>query len=174
MLHHERAILTQHGRSDLARRVRWSSKEDGDGLGYDIASFSPDGQDRLIEVKTTTGWERTPFHISRNELEVAEERRDHWHLLRLYEFAREPKAFELRPPTRHACLADRDELSGKFRMTDRSRRFRRTIGIAYSGAQTAESSLQGLRVFEPMDDGPAVEVPPPPSPETITISLSTC
>lgn len=98
VFHHERATLNQHGRNDLARRVRWVSKEDGDGLGYDITSFTPDGQDRLIEVKTTNGWERTPFHISRNELEVAEEHRDHWHLFRLYEFARDPKAFELRPP----------------------------------------------------------------------------
>ncbi len=30
----------------------------------------------LIEVKTTNGWERTPFHISRNELAVADENRD--------------------------------------------------------------------------------------------------
>lgn len=96
--HHERATLNQHGRSDLAGRVRWVSQEDGDGLGYDIASFTPDGQDRLIEVKTTNGWERTPFHITRNELQVADERRDHWHLFRLYAFARDPKAFELRPP----------------------------------------------------------------------------
>ncbi|WP_068300080.1 DUF3883 domain-containing protein [Pararhodobacter sp. CCB-MM2] len=98
VFHHERATLTSNGRADLARRVRWVSKEDGDGLGYDIASFTPDGQDRLIEVKTTNGWERTPFHISRNELDVAEERRDHWHLFRLHDFARDPKAFELRPP----------------------------------------------------------------------------
>ncbi|QIE44887.1 DUF3883 domain-containing protein [Pseudohalocynthiibacter aestuariivivens] len=98
VFHHERSTLTQYGRNDLAERVRWVSKEDGDGLGYDIASFTPEGHDRLIEVKTTHGWERTPFHISRNELEVAEERREHWHLLRVYEFARDPKAFELRPP----------------------------------------------------------------------------
>ncbi|GAA6202933.1 hypothetical protein NBRC116599_41590 [Aquicoccus sp. SU-CL01552] len=98
VFHHERATLKLNGRDDLARRVRWESTKDGDGLGFDIASFTPDGQDRLIEVKTTNGWERTPFHISRNELEVAEERRDHWHLFRLHDFAREPKAFELRPP----------------------------------------------------------------------------
>ncbi|WP_116599993.1 DUF3883 domain-containing protein [Primorskyibacter marinus] len=98
VFHHERATLSQYGRNDLAARVRWVSKDDGDGLGYDIASFTPEGHDRLIEVKTTNGWERTPFHISRNELEVAEERREHWHLLRVYEFARDPKAFELRPP----------------------------------------------------------------------------
>ncbi len=98
VLCHERSILRQYGRDDLARRVRWVSQEDGDGAGYDISSFTKDGGERLIEVKTTNGWERTPFHISRNELEVADQRRDAWCLFRLYEFAREPKAFELRPP----------------------------------------------------------------------------
>lgn len=95
---HERAQLRQCGRDDLARRVRWVSQEDGDGAGYDIASFTPEGRERLLEVKTTNGWDRTPFHISRNELEVANARRDDWYLFRLYEFARSPKAFELRPP----------------------------------------------------------------------------
>ena len=57
-----------------------------------------DGQPRLIEVKTTNGWERTPFHITRNELAVADERRAEWYLLRLWNFSRAPKAFELRPP----------------------------------------------------------------------------
>ena len=66
VLAHERAILTGVGRADLARRVRWVSDEDGDGAGYDIESHSPEGQPRLIEVKTTNGWERTPFHITRN------------------------------------------------------------------------------------------------------------
>ncbi|MCT4371741.1 DUF3883 domain-containing protein [Yangia mangrovi] len=98
VFHHERQMLKQHDRDDLAQRVRWVSKEDGDGAGYDIASFTPDGRARLIEVKTTNGWERTPFHISRNELEVAAERRDDWYLFRLYDFARAPQAFELRPP----------------------------------------------------------------------------
>lgn len=98
VLHHERFVLRQHDRDDLARRVRWVSAKDGDGAGYDIASFTPDGQDRLIEVKTTNGWERTPFYISRNELAVAAERPEHWCLFRLYEFARTPKAFELLPP----------------------------------------------------------------------------
>jgi hypothetical protein len=97
-LQHERAVLIQHNRDDLARRVRWVAEEDGDGAGYDIASFEPDGRARLVEVKTTNGWERTPFFISRNELEVANERRAEWRLLRLWDFSREPKAFELHPP----------------------------------------------------------------------------
>ncbi len=95
---HERSALKIAGRDDLARKVRWVSEEDGDGAGYDIASFAPDGRDRLIEVKTTNGWERTPFYISRNELAVAEERRSEWCLFRLWHFSRAPKAFELHPP----------------------------------------------------------------------------
>ena len=97
-LAHERATLLHAGRHDLAERVRWVSDEEGDGAGFDIASFEPDGRTRLIEVKTTNGWDRTPFHISRNELAVADARRDEWCLLRLWNFSRAPKAFELRPP----------------------------------------------------------------------------
>jgi hypothetical protein len=98
ILRYEQNLLKSYGRHDLAKQIRWTSKVDGDGAGYDIQSFEPNGDDRLIEVKTTNGWERTPFHISRNELAVAEQRREHWSLVRLWDFAREPKAFEIRPP----------------------------------------------------------------------------
>jgi len=105
VLAHERACLLAAGRTKLAERIRWVSHVDGDGAGYDILSFDTDGRDRLIEVKTTNGWERTPFQITRNELAVAEERRDDWRLVRLWNFAREPKAFELRPPLKaHVSL----------------------------------------------------------------------
>ena len=98
VLAHERSSLADAGRHDLASRVRWVSHEDGDGAGFDIASFEPNGRGRLIEVKTTNGWERTPFHITRNELAVADLQRDIWCLVRLWNFAREPEAFEIRPP----------------------------------------------------------------------------
>lgn len=98
VLGHERAVLRAAGRDDLARAVRWVSEEDGDGAGYDLASFTTEGRTRLIEVKTTNGWERTPFHLSRNELAVAEERRADWSLFRLWNCPREPQAFELHPP----------------------------------------------------------------------------
>jgi len=55
VLAHEHATLRAAGRDDLARKVRWISEEDGDGAGYDIASYAPDGRPRLIEVKTTNG-----------------------------------------------------------------------------------------------------------------------
>ena len=95
---YERSVLASAGRADLARCVRWVSEEEGDGAGYDIASHFVDGRTRLIEVKTTNGWERTPFCITRNELTAAESRPSDWCLFRLWNFAREPWAFELRPP----------------------------------------------------------------------------
>ncbi|MDR9427747.1 MAG: hypothetical protein RI538_07305 [Salibaculum sp.] len=40
-------------------------------------------------------------------------------------------------------------------------RFDRTVGITYSGAETAESSLKALRVYQTVKGGPAEEVAPP-------------
>lgn len=61
VLEHERQSLATVGRCDLADRVRWISDEVCDSAGFDITSFHPDGKSRLIEVKATNGWERTPF-----------------------------------------------------------------------------------------------------------------
>ncbi len=98
VLAYELQRLVDAGKYQLANRVKWISDLEGDGAGYDIASFSLDGRPRLIEVKTTNGWSRTPFYLSRNELSVANERIDEWCLFRVWNFSREPKGFELRPP----------------------------------------------------------------------------
>jgi hypothetical protein len=97
-LENEISILWNRGRRDLAKKVRHVSKEVGDGLGYDIHSFEVNGDDRLVEVKTTTGSMTTPFFITENERLVSIERQRHYKLLRLYDFARSPKVFELSPP----------------------------------------------------------------------------
>ena len=49
-------------------------------------------------------------------------------------------------------------------MTSSMRAFRRTIGIDYSGAETPNSSLKGLRVYLAEGDAAPQEVLPPPSP----------
>jgi len=94
----EHAKLRNAGRDDLARKVRWVSEEDGDGAGYDIRSFDVTGSERWLEVKTTTGHQTTPFYLTENEREVSTERPDVFRLVRLYDFARKPRAFELVPP----------------------------------------------------------------------------
>lgn len=100
----EQSNLRATGRSDLARKVRWVSVEDGDGAGYDIRSFDPVGTERLIEVKTTMGHKKTPFFITENERAFSEERPEAFRLVRLFDFARKPRAFELAPPLDKAVL----------------------------------------------------------------------
>lgn len=98
VLLHEKSTLEMAERHDLAKEVLWVSEEVGDGLGYDIASFLPDGRKRLIEVQTTNGWEYTPFHISLNELKVSKQKEDVWCLVRIWDFVRSPRAYELLSP----------------------------------------------------------------------------
>lgn len=93
----ERRRLYDAGAVELSRQVRWVADQDGDGAGYDILSFNPGGDKRLIEVKTTNGPQRTPFFLTRNEERVSREQ-DTFRLYRLYDFAKTPKLFKLRPP----------------------------------------------------------------------------
>lgn len=95
---HEVKRLAANNRPDLARKVEWTSQERGDGAGFDVASFEIDGRPRLIEVKTTNGSAITPFYLSENERSFSEERPEAFALLRLYNFADRPMAFELRAP----------------------------------------------------------------------------
>jgi len=94
----EKRRLTEAGLPDLARKVRWVAREDGDGAGYDVLSFCPRGNERLIEVKTTNGSARTPFFLTRNECAVAKERPSDWQIYRVHLFAMEPRIFTIKPP----------------------------------------------------------------------------
>jgi hypothetical protein len=98
----ERRWLTERDCADLARKVRWVAAEDGDGAGYDVLSFGPRGQERLIEVKTTNGSARTPFFLTRNERELATERPADWRIYRVHLFAKGPRIFTLAPPLENA------------------------------------------------------------------------
>ena len=94
----EKKQLEKFKRPDLLRKVRWVSAEDGDGAGYDILSFEPDGRERLIEVKTTNGAARTPFFISENECQRAAASAESWRLYRVHSFAQKPRIFQITPP----------------------------------------------------------------------------
>lgn len=94
----ERKRLIAEDRADLADQIRWVAVEDGDGAGFDVLSFDHQGKERLIEVKTTNGAAQTPFFMTRNEMTVASERSEHWHLYRVHLFAQQPKIFTVRPP----------------------------------------------------------------------------
>jgi hypothetical protein len=104
VLFSERSRLADAGRDDLARKVRWVSEEDGDGVGYDILSFCPAGDERLLEVKTTSGHRTTPFYLTENERALSAERPEEFRLVRLYDFLRVPKAFQLKPPLEESVM----------------------------------------------------------------------
>jgi hypothetical protein len=91
----ERTRLENLGLMNLAERVEHTSVEEGDGAGFDIRSFEPNGTDRLIEVKTTAYGKQTPFFVTRNELSASRQHQTQYHLLRVFEFRKDPKLFEL-------------------------------------------------------------------------------
>ena len=94
----ERRKLEKSRRPDLLKKIRWVSAEEGDGAGYDILSFEPDGRERLIEVKTTNGAARTPFCLSENERQTAAASAESWRLYRVHLFAQSPRIFQITPP----------------------------------------------------------------------------
>lgn len=105
VLNFERHSLRALGCGGLADRVRWIADVEGDGAGFDILSFDPDGCEKYLEVKTTCGGARTPFYISRNELCLSEQRPAEFRLVRVHQFANDPKIFVLEPPLLdHLCI----------------------------------------------------------------------
>jgi len=95
-LEFERARLIRAGRADLAKEVEWASKEQGDGLGYDIRSFDETYESELfVEVKTTNSGKYQPFLITENERAFSEERAGNYYLYRIYGFNRHPRLFKL-------------------------------------------------------------------------------
>jgi hypothetical protein len=97
----ERDWLRQYGRPDLASRVRWTARDDGDGLGYDVLSFDMEGHERYIEVKTTALGEQTPFYITSAELDFAHRHADSYALYRVYDVLSEPRFFALEGDITH-------------------------------------------------------------------------
>ncbi|WP_068265186.1 DUF3883 domain-containing protein [Janibacter limosus] len=104
VLARERVLLTKAGQHHLASRVDHVSQTVGDGLGFDIRSFEPDGTEKLIEVKTTKRGAHWPMVVSRNEVEVSGVEGERYHLYRLHDFRPEAVRFyTLRGDLRTAC-----------------------------------------------------------------------
>ena len=82
---YEKRALIAIGRADLAERVRHVSEIEGDGAGYDVESYTPDGVVKFIEVKTTRGPASSAFFMSPNELEFARAHPGSYHLFRVYD-----------------------------------------------------------------------------------------
>lgn len=95
--------LHEAGKKALSERVEHVSKTQGDGLGYDILSFEENGEERLIEVKTTGFGQLTPFYVSRNELARSKADADRFRLYRVFDFRNKPRIFEMRGDIEDHC-----------------------------------------------------------------------
>lgn len=84
----EKAELIRNGRPDLSQKVEIVATTKGDGLGYDVLSFTPSGEEKYIEVKTTTGDAETPFYLSATELSFSKQNPKNFYLFRVYNFNR--------------------------------------------------------------------------------------
>jgi hypothetical protein len=100
---YEKTRLAAAGRADLAEEVEWSSQIRGDGLGYDIRSFTVEYEERFIEVKTTNFDRETPFLITDNELAFSKENPDQYKLYRLFDFGKKPRMYTLTGSMEVAC-----------------------------------------------------------------------
>lgn len=80
----EKEYLNSINKEDLAIKVRHVSKDEGDGHGYDILSFFPDGQEKYIEVKSSENTNSTTFKISSNELDFMKRNKDNYQVYRLF------------------------------------------------------------------------------------------
>jgi hypothetical protein len=102
-LRYEQFRLSRLGHDRLADKVTHMSVTEGDGAGFDILSFEPDGRERFIEVKTTRFAKETPFFASRNEVEFANSHPAQFHLYRLFDFKRTPRLFGLTGSLQDRC-----------------------------------------------------------------------
>lgn len=114
----ERSRLLSLGRKDLINDLEWTSKERGDGAGYDIRSFEGGtDEERFIEVKTTNSGKYQPFLISRNEVEFSESFSDRYSLYRVFEFSKAPAIFDLRGRVSKHVHLDARLFSAEFTST---------------------------------------------------------
>jgi hypothetical protein len=104
VLEFERRRLQEvEGQPGLAKRVEWTSRDRGDGAGYDISSFNGDGSARLIEVKTTGLGKYFPFNVTGNEVRCSEVMPDRFQLYRVFKFGASPRIYTLPGSLAESC-----------------------------------------------------------------------
>ncbi len=80
VINYEQQKLMELGLDELAQDV----EKVLDGKGYDVRSFFPDGKEKFIEVKSTTGSHLNPFAITVNEVEFSKQYKENYFLYRLF------------------------------------------------------------------------------------------
>jgi len=87
--------LRKANKHNLIDQIKHTSKDEGDGTGFDIQSFDTNGNKIFIEVKTTKGRQNSTFFVTRNELERSKVEQDKYFLYRLFNYNEEKETAEL-------------------------------------------------------------------------------
>lgn len=114
ILKYEKWRLINSGKEALSDKVEWISKEQGDGVGFDILSKNVNGTDRYIEVKTTKLGDRVPIYFSKNEFEFSKRRSSDYYLYRVFNFYRDPKFFVKNGSFDSFCHVEPTTYIGRF------------------------------------------------------------
>ncbi|MGA9997694.1 MAG: DUF3883 domain-containing protein [Pyrinomonadaceae bacterium] len=96
VLNYERRRLRRAGKNDLAAKVQWVSLQSV-VEGYDILSYEINGDERWIEVKSTSKRGRT-FEMSNNEWRTAMDVGDKYYIYRVTDVLTSPQVKEYRNP----------------------------------------------------------------------------
>ena len=111
---YEKWRLSKAGHTKLAKKIKWVSRDEGDGPGYDILSKNADGTDRYIEVKTTKLSKESPIFVSANEIAFAEKNPDSFYLYRVFDAVAQKRMFIHRGPYDQFCRLEAVSYRGVF------------------------------------------------------------
>lgn len=114
VLEYEKWRLTNAGLPKLAKEVKWISKELGDGSGFDILSKNIQGSDMFIEVKSTTLGKETPIFFSKRENDFSEQKKEDYHLYRVFDLQNQPKMFQRNGRFIDICTVEAASFKGFF------------------------------------------------------------
>lgn len=114
IIEYEKWYLIRNRKEKLANQIRWISKEEGDGAGFDILSKNLDGRDKYIEVKTTKLSKATPIYFSKNELDFSISHKEKLHLYRLFNFEANAQMFTRNGALNEMCRAEPISFRGFF------------------------------------------------------------
>jgi hypothetical protein len=111
---YEKWRLINAGFPRFAEQVKWISREEGDGAGYDILSKNKIGNDIYIEVKTTSLGKETPIFFSKRENDFSNQKRELFNLYRVFNVKEQPKMFCLNGRFQDICTAEVFNFKGFF------------------------------------------------------------
>ncbi len=114
VLEYEKWQLLKLGKENYAEQVRWVSKEEGDGAGFDILSRNLNGTDKYIEVKTTKLAKETPIFFSKNELDFSVTNSGNFHLYRVFDFEEQARMFTRNGALNQICNSVPVSFKGYF------------------------------------------------------------